>query len=104
MEYTALDVANGDCFAVGQPRTAEQVFAVRNLGIDPELVRSWVLSMKQKKEEKVIAKEEEKDIKEPEMVEVSLDDLKAKYLDKFWSKVPNIKSKDIEWIISKINE
>ena len=45
MLYNALDVANWECKAIGTPRTAEEVFAVRNLGIPADAVRAGVLTL-----------------------------------------------------------
>lgn len=44
MLFDHLDVANGDCKAVGLPWTSEEAYAVRNLGIPAELVRQGILT------------------------------------------------------------
>ena len=45
MLYNTLDVANWECKAIGTPRTADEAFAVRNLGIPADAVRAGVLTL-----------------------------------------------------------
>ena len=44
MLFDQFDVAKWECKAIGTPRNAEEVFAVRNLGIPAEAVRQGILT------------------------------------------------------------
>jgi len=89
MLFDHQDVAAGECHSVGQPWTAEEVYAVRNLGIAPELVRKGILKVEDlqnveikapKKEVKVAsleAKEEELVPQKEEVEQVAIEEEKS---------------------------
>ena len=110
MEFTGLDVANGDCFDVMIPRTATQAFAVRNLKIPAELVRQWVETIEQldlynnnltAKPQRVV---ETKDIEETMEKWITTVELQAKYLEKTGKQAPARYKNDIQWLINKLND
>lgn len=89
MLFDMFDVARGDCKALGTPWTAEEVYAVRNLWIDPELVRKWVLNLsdlviqpqKEVKKQVVIETKEELEVQKEEVEEVSAEEVKTVELE-----------------------
>lgn len=124
MEFNAHDVETWECKAIGLPRTSEEVFAVRNLGIDHNLVREWILTLealeeyksKSNKKEKIIIKDKwEKEAVETEEkaepaeevsaneIVWSLAELNSLYQAKFGKKVPWMLQKNAEWISKKLN-
>ena len=114
MDFSAIDVNNGDCKAIGVAWNNEEAFAVRNLGIPADFVRKGIYTIedyekelgskpKAKKEVIEVVENEEKD----EVVsseEIDINELKAKYKEKYGKNIPPVKLKDIEWIVGKLNE
>lgn len=98
MLFDQFDVASWDCHSIGQSRTADEVYAVRNLGIAPELVRKGILkpedmgkmtaktaSLEAKKEELAPQQEEAEQVvieeeKEAEL-EQSLEEIQLAYTE-----------------------
>lgn len=114
------------------PRTNAQVFAVRNLHIPADVVRKGIETLEQykmyqdgtnineKKELLVLPKavqaeaetievkeevaEEIEEINVEQPAEMTLEDVQAKYLEKFNKIVPARYRNDVERIVSKLNQ
>lgn len=103
MNYTDMDVINGECRDNTTPRTAEEVYAVRILNIPAEMVRQWVLTLEQYEKGIKLPKE----VKTEQSDTVTSDDLSLEELHKIFEekegkKVPINKKNDSEWIKTKI--
>lgn len=106
MKFDHVDVANGECKAINTPRTAEEVYAVRNLGIPADMVRQGILTLDKKEKKKEdrpeVIVEENNTTDSVSVDDLSIEELHKIFEEKEGKTVPVNKKNDINWIKNKI--